>query len=152
MQRVMLAIKKKWPDFNDTVGFFLLSVFLVWLKTYWAYKTSFSLGVSGTLQEFILIINPLPTAIILLSIALYFRGKLAYWLMVLINLIQSIWLFANMLYYREFSDFLSLNIINSGGSVDNNLGKSIAGIISPFDFLVFLDIIILVLLLVFKRI
>ena len=45
-----------------------------------------------------------------------------------------------------------MNIINSGGSVDNNLGKSIAGIISPFDFLVFLDIIILVLLLVFKRI
>lgn len=57
MQRVMLAIKKKWPDFNDTVGFFLLSVFLVWLKTYWAYKTSFSLGVQGTLQEFIRIIN-----------------------------------------------------------------------------------------------
>ncbi|WP_165207021.1 LTA synthase family protein [Weissella sagaensis] len=152
MQRVMLAIKKKWPDFNATVGFFLLSVFLVWIKTYWAYKTSFSLGVKGTLQEFILILNPLPTAIILLSIALYFRGKVAYWLMILINLIQSIWLFANMLYYREFSDFLSLNIINSGGSVENNLGKSIAEIISPFDFLVFLDIIILILLVLFKRI
>ncbi|MCC6122441.1 LTA synthase family protein [Weissella cibaria] len=150
MQRVISAIKKWWPDFNSTVGFFLLSVFLVWLKTYWAYKTKFSLGVSGSLQEFLLFLNPIPTAIILLGIALYFRGRIAYWLMLLINLVQTIWLFANILYYREFSDFLSLNIMNSGGSVENNLSKSIAGIIQGSDFLVFLDIIVLIVLLLTK--
>jgi len=150
MQRVISAIKKRWPDFNATVGFFAISVFLVWLKTYWAYKTNFSLGVSGTLQEFLLFLNPIPTAIILLGIALYFRGRVAYWLMILINLIQSIWLFANMLYYREFSDFLSVSIINSGGSVDNNLSKAIAGIIHLSDFVIFLDIIVLIVLLLTK--
>lgn len=150
MQRVVSVIKKWWPDFNSTVGFFMLSVFLVWLKTYWAYKTNFSLGVQGTLQEFLLFLNPIPTAIILLGIALYFRGRIAYWLMLLINLVQSIWLFANMLYYREFSDFLSLNIMGSGGSVENNLSKSIAGIIHGSDFLVFVDIIVLIVLLLTK--
>ena len=55
-----------------------------------------------------------------------------------------------MLYYREFSDFLSLNIMGSGGSVENNLSKSIAGIIHGSDFLVFVDIIVLIVLLLTK--
>ncbi len=89
------------------------------------------------MQVLISVLNPLPTAILFLSIALYFRGYLAYWLMILMNLIQTLWLFANMLYYREFSDFLSFSIMSSGSSVSENLGKSIAGIIRLSDFLVF---------------
>ncbi len=68
----------------------------------------------------------------------------------IVSLLESMWLFANILYYREFSDFLSLGIIKSSGSVSNNLGLSIVEIIHPTDFLVFLDVIILGLLLVFK--
>lgn len=152
MQRVVSAIKKWWPDFNSTIGFLILSVSLVTIKTYWAYQFEFSLGAKGLLQQFLLFVNPIPTAVILLGIALYFRGKLAYWLMIIINFIQSLWLFSNILYYREFSDFISLNIMKAGGSVQNNLGKAIGEIIHPIDFIVFLDIIILILLLVFKRI
>ena len=150
MKRVFSAIKNWWPGLNSTMGFFLLSVALVWLKTYWAYNTKFNLGVSGGIQEFLLFFNPIPTAVILLGIALYFRGRIAYWLMVLINLLQSVWLFSNILYYREFSDFLSFSIMGSGSSVDNNLSKAISGIINPTDFLVFIDIIILVILLLIK--
>ncbi|MDR3190016.1 MAG: LTA synthase family protein [Lactobacillaceae bacterium] len=147
MQRLMAKLNKWWPDFNSTVGFFILSVFLVTLKTYWAYQVEFSLGAKGPIQQFLLILNPIPTAIILLGIALYFRGRIAYWLMLLINFIQTFWLFANILYYREFSDFISMNILKAGGSVENNLGKSIAGILQPIDFLVYLDIIVLIILL-----
>lgn len=150
MQRVMSAIKKWWPDFNSTIGFLILSVLLVTIKTYWAYQIEFSLGAKGLLQQFLLIVNPIPTAVLLLGIALYFRGKLSYWLMIIINFIQSLWLFSNILYYREFSDFISLNIMKAGGSVQNNLGKAIGEIIHPIDFIVFVDIIILILLLIFK--
>ncbi|MFL1696312.1 LTA synthase family protein [Weissella kandleri] len=145
MQRVMTKLKKWWPDFNSVVGFFILSVFLITLKTYWAYQTAFSLGAKGVLQQFLLVVNPLPTAIVLFGIALYFRGRIAYWLMILLNFIQSAWLFANMLYYREFTDFISLNIAKTSGSL--SLEKAINGIIQPTDFLVFLDIIILIILL-----
>jgi lipoteichoic acid synthase len=151
MQRFFEKIKTWWPDFNSTVGFFILSVFLVWLKTYWAYQTKFNLGATGFLQQFLLVLNPIPTAIILLGIALYFRGRIAYWLMLLINLIQTLWLFANVLYYREFSDFLSFSIIGASGSADNNLDKAIAGILQPTDFLVFVDIILLIILLLWKK-
>lgn len=150
MQRLRATIKKWWPGINSRMGFFILSVFLVWLKTYWAYSTKFNLGATGTIQNFLMFFNPIPTAIILLGIALYFRGRLTYWLMILINFIQSLWLFANILYYREFSDFLSFAIMGSGSSVDNNLQKAIAGIIQSTDFLVFLDIILLIILLAVK--
>jgi lipoteichoic acid synthase len=150
MQRFVTAIKKWWPDFNSTVGFFILSVFLVTLKTYWAYQVEFSLGAKGLLQQFLLVLNPIPTAVILLGIALYFRGRIAYWLMILINTIQTLWLFSNILYYREFTDFISINILKAGGSVQNNLSKAIGGIIQPIDFIVFIDIIVLIGLLLFK--
>jgi lipoteichoic acid synthase len=112
---------------------------------------NFNLGVEGSTQQFLLFLNPIPTAIIFLSISLYFRGVTSYWLAIIFNLIQSIWLFANMLYYREFSDFLSMGILGSGSSTGTNLGKSIAAIIHWTDYLVFIDIVILILLVVFKQ-
>lgn len=142
--------KKFGASLQTTIGFFCLSAFLIWLKTYIVYRTNFTLGAQGTLQHFLLVLNPIGTTLLLLGIALYFRGRIAYWIMLLINLIESLWIFSNVLYYREFSDFLSVAIIGSAGSVDNNLSKSLAGIIHTSDFLMFADIIILVLLLLFK--
>lgn len=142
--------KRFGASLNTTVGFFVLSALLIWLKTYVVYQTDFSLGAKGTLQQFLLILNPIGAILLLLSIALYFRGKVSYWLMMIINLLESVWIFSNILYYREFSDFLSVAIIGSAGSVNNNLSKSLAGIINWQDFLVFADIIILFILLIFK--
>ena len=53
-------------------------------------------------------------------------------------------------YFQEFSDFLSTSIIKTSGSTSDNLGKSIAGITKGTDFLVFLDVVIIVLLIAFK--
>jgi lipoteichoic acid synthase len=145
---------KTWTKSLDTqplVWFFILNIALVWLKTYVNYHLNFRLGVTGPVQHFLLLFNPIPTAIIILGIALYFRGHLANWLLVLFNAIQSMWLFANVLYYREFSDFLSMGILGSGSSTGNNLGKSIAAIIHWSDWLIFVDILILVLLLLFRQ-
>ena len=97
-----------------------------------------------------LLINPLPTAILLIGIGLFFKGRKSYWIMVIIDFLLSLWLFSNILYYREFSDFLSTSIIKTSGSTSDNLGKSIAGITKGTDFLVFLDVVIIVLLIAFK--
>lgn len=67
-------------------------------------------------------------------------------------MLLSIWLFANILYYREFSNFLSLSIIKTSGSTADNLGKSIVGITKPSDFLAFIDVLIVVILLATKLI
>lgn len=132
------------------LGFFTVVVVFFWVKTYLAYITKFNLGVVGPMQKFLLLINPLPTAMLLIGIGLFFKGRKSYWIMVIIDFLLSLWLFSNILYYREFSDFLSTSIIKTSGSTSDNLGKSIAGITKGTDFLVFLDVVIIVLLIAFK--
>ena len=148
---IWLKIKQTMDTSAPLVWFFVLNVVLVWFKTFVNYHMNFNLGADGPTQQFLLFLNPWPTAIILLSIALYFRGVLSYWIAILFNFIQSLWLFANILYYREFSDFLSMGILGSGSSTGNNLGKSIAAIIHWSDYMVFLDIVILIGLVLFKQ-
>ena len=115
--------------FNTRLGFFTLAVVLFCIKTYIIYQTKFTLGAKGGMQQFLLAVNPIPAAILTFGIALYFSGRLSYWLMLVIDLLESIWIFANIVYYREFSDFLSMGTIKGSGSVQNNLGKSLMEII-----------------------
>lgn len=135
---------------HTKLGFFVFVITLFWLKTYFIYLTKFNLGVVGSMQQFLLLFNPLPTAIFLIGIGLFFKGRKSYWIMVVIDFLLSLWLFSNILYYREFSDFLSISIIKSSGSTSDNLGKSIVGITHGTDFLAFIDVAIIVILLAVK--
>ncbi len=122
------------------LGFFTVVTFLFWIKTYMIYVTKFNLGATGRMQHFLLLLNPLPAAVLLFGIGLFFKGRKSYWVIIVIDLILSLWLFANILYYREFSDFLSVSIIKTSGSTSDNLGKSIAGITLASDFWAFGDV------------
>ena len=146
------ALQKLRRGLNTKLGFFLLVVLLFCIKSYWAYQNEFNLGVKGSMQHFLLAFNTIPGALVFLGIALYFRGRLSYWLMLIINALLSTWLFSNILYYREFSDFITFNVIKGSGAASNNLGKSLMGIIRPEDFLVYADVIILALVLLFHLI
>lgn len=146
------ALQKLHRGLNTKLGFFLLVVLLFCIKSYWAYQNEFNLGVKGSMQHFLLAFNTIPGALVFLGIALYFRGRLSYWLMLIINALLSTWLFSNILYYREFSDFITFNVIKGSGAASNNLGKSLMGIIRPEDFLVYADVIILALVLLFHLI
>ena len=146
------ALQKLRRGLNTKLGFFLLVVLLFCIKSYWAYQNEFNLGVKGSMQHFLLAFNTIPGALVFLGIALYFRGRLSYWLMPIINALLSTWLFSNILYYREFSDFITFNVIKGSGAASNNLGKSLMGIIRPEDFLVYADVIILALVLLFHLI
>lgn len=149
MKRFAQKLSSFW---NSRWGFFILAVVLFGAKTYYAYIAKFNLGVKGSMQYLLLALNPLPTTILLFGIALYFKGRKSYIILTIIDFLTSLWLFANILYYREFSDFLTTTLIKGSGSVSNNLGKSVAGIVKPTDFLVFLDVVILIVLLATKLI
>ncbi len=132
------------------LGFFTIVLVTFWLKTYVIYLTKFNLGAEGAMQNFLLFLNPLPSGLLLLGIGLFFKGRKSYWIMIAIDFVHSLWLFANILYYREFSNFLSLSIIKTSGSTADNLGKSIVGITRVTDFLAFIDIVLVILLMVAK--
>ena len=132
------------------LGFFTIVLVTFWLKTYVIYLTKFNLGAEGAMQNFLLFLNPLPAGLLLLGISLFFKGRKSYWILIATDLVLSLWLFANILYYREFSNFLSLSIIKTSGSTADNLGKSIVGITRATDFLTFIDIALVIILMVSK--
>lgn len=132
------------------LGFFTIVLVLFWLKTYFIYLTKFNLGAVGPMQQFLLLINPIPSGMLLLGIGLFFKGRKSYWIILVIDFLLTLWLFANILYYREFSNFLSFSIIKTSGSTSDNLGKSIAGITLASDFLAFADIAVIIVLLATK--
>lgn len=137
---------------SSRLGFFVLAIVMFWAKTLWVYNTRFSLGVDGAFQKMLLAINPLPTTLLLFGIALYMTGRKSYIAVVIVDAITSTWLFANVLYYREFSDFMTFALMKGSSSVSSNLSIAIAGIIKPGDFLIFLDVLILIVLLVVRYI
>lgn len=138
-------IKSNEDNFiNTRIGFFLLAVCLFWIKTLYGYNSDFNLGVQGVYQAIILIINPLATTIFFLGSFLYIKkGRRAYGVLLIVYFIMSLLLYANVLYYREYSDFLSINTMMGVKNVSEGLNKSVLALMKPRDILYWLDFIVL---------
>lgn len=138
---------------NTRLGFFSLAVALFWAKTYLSYTREFSLGVTGAMQQFILLFNPVASTVLFFSIALYFKkSKKAYAALFVIYFLLSALLFANILYYREFSDFLAVTTMLGAGNVAGGLGASTTALLSARDIFYWIDFIFLLGLVLTKKI
>lgn len=137
---------------NSRIGFFGMASLLFWIKTYAAYLLEFSLGVSGPIQQFILLINPVAITVILFSIALYFKkSSRAYIALFVIMAITSMILYFNIMFYREFSDFLTMNILLGSNNVSGAVVSSTVAMMRPWDFIYWVDFIFLLTALLYKR-
>lgn len=118
-----------------------------------AYTLDFHLSLENALQHFILIINPIATTLLLLSVGLYVRRKKpAYITMMVIYFIMTALLFSNAVYYREFTDFITINTMLGAGKVASGLGESAMKLFRPYDILYWIDFVLLVFALATKRI
>lgn len=146
--------KIKLPKFvNSRLGFFGLLTILLWVKNIAAYLTEFKLGVESFQQYLILFINPIATTIFMLSIALYVKGKKSsYITMLVIYSLMTLLLFSNIVYYREFTDFITINTMLGAGQVSSGLGETAIKLFRPYDILYWIDIIALVVLFARKKI
>lgn len=146
--------KIKLPKFvNSRLGFFGLLTILLWVKNIAAYLTEFKLGVESFQQYLILFINPIATTIFMLSIALYVKGKKSsYITMLVIYSLMTLLLFSNIVYYREFTDFITINTMLGAGQVSSGLGETAIKLFRPYDILYWIDIIALVVLFTRKKI
>lgn len=148
---MLKKINFKWV--NKRLGFFALLAVLMWIKNLFAYTVDFHLSLENALQHFILIINPIATTLLLLSLGLYIRRKkLSYSIMMAIYIFMTILLFANAVYYREFTDFITINTFLGAGKVASGLGESALKLFRPYDLLYWIDVIFLIFALVTKRI
>ncbi len=144
-------MKQRLIDFYRKYGCIIfLAILLMWAKTYISYHIDFNLGVKGWFQHIILLINPFAGAVFLLSFSFFTKNvKRGHKILFSLYVFYSILLYANVLYYREFTDFLTLTTIFESSSIfvgTGNLITSTVALMKWHDFMYLVDVIFLLLL------
>lgn len=133
--------KKEWPKHSILA----IAIVATWLQTYIVYKTAFSITIDNPLQEFILFINPLSLLLFLYGAVLFFKSEKAKNRYLLaMALITSIILYANVAFYRFFSDFITLPLLFQTQNF-GDLKSSAAASIYWTDIFYFSDFLIILL-------
>ncbi|WP_034528267.1 LTA synthase family protein [Secundilactobacillus oryzae] len=149
----MKAIKTFWEQRNTRLGFFSWLVFLFWLKTLLTYFVDFRLGVTSIFQWFILVINPFATTILLFGIALYLKkSRLFYPIIIIIDIANTVLLYLNVIYFREFTDFMTISTMTGYSKVNQGLSGSSLALTNVHDLFYWLDIVLIVGFLLFRKV
>ncbi len=119
------------------------AILMLWIKTYITYKTSFDLDIENGMQELILFINPLCFLMLIFGIGLFLKDKRRPKFIIITAFLISVVLYGNVMYYREFTDFLTIALLFQASNL-GDLGGSILSLVTPFDFLFFIDLPILI--------
>jgi len=101
----------------------------------------------------IMIINPIGFTAIFLTLSLFIKRKKYFYIGLLIfTFLGSLLVYANVLYYREFTDYLTINTLVGGAGMVGK-GFAISSIASSIvDIIYWIDIIVFALLIIFKKI
>jgi len=136
------------------IGFVVLLVALTWAKTQMANILDFKLFADATpVQYLTLLLNPIPFALLLIGVSLYFKSsKIFYPVALLMYIANLVLLQVNMIYYREFSDFMSFNVMMGYDKVNQGLGASGFALSTPHDIFLWIDLLILLVLVLFRRV
>lgn len=138
---------------NTRLGFILTLLVLYWLKTMWAYHVDFSLGLENPYQLLLSIINPIPLGLLLLGLSLYIkRTRVFYIVSWIIYTILNLLLISNAIYFREFSDFITVSAILASSKVSAGLGDSALNLLRVWDIIYIIDYIVLLALFATKKI
>jgi len=125
---------------STRLGFVLTLLCFYWLKTMWAYTVDFNLDIQGFYQAFLAFVNPIPLGLLFIGLALYFkRSTIFYGFSIFVYILLFIWLFSNAVYYREFSDFVTVNTMMASSSVSAGLGEAALGLFRPWDIIYLID-------------
>lgn len=99
----------------------------------------FNIELENKMQEFILFINPFVSAFLIFAVAVWFSKpsrQMKY--LRYTALILSLIIFANLVFYRQFTDFITVPQLFMGSNMAD-LGSSILTLIKPYDILLFSD-------------
>lgn len=120
------------------LAFWIVLAFL-WVKTIIVGVTEFQISIQNFNQLIILLLNPLPLLLAIITIILMRKkGRQTVYLLIFMGIASSL-LYANVLYYREFTDFITLSLIFMGNNM-GDLGSSIQTLVNGYDLLFFIDI------------
>lgn len=145
----MIIVNQLKKLFQHRVLLVLLASFFFWLKTIFAYSIDFSLGVEGSMQYFILWINPIATTLLLFGLSLYIKdSKKGLIALFTIDLLNTFLLYCNIIFYREFTDFITVKSALGFSKVSQGLSGSSFSLMKPHDILYWIDLLIFAVLLI----
>ena len=138
----MLGMKlNKLPKHSILV----IAIVTTWIKTYITYQTSFDMKIENTMQQLILLINPLAFLLFIYGISLFFKtAKVRNRYMITVSAILSVVLYGNVAFYRFFNDFITLPVLFQTSNF-GDLGNSAASSIYWYDIFYFTDVVLLIL-------
>lgn len=138
---------------QNRLAIVLTAVFFFWMKTIIAYYADFSLGVEGTIQYFILWINPIATTLLFFGLSLYIKKpKPALAILLIIDILNTLLLYLNIIFYREFTDFITVKSVLGFSKVSQGLSGSSFSLMKLHDVLYWLDIAVFIGLLVWLKV
>ncbi|MDE4084802.1 LTA synthase family protein [Planococcus maritimus] len=120
-----------------------IAIIATWLKTYAVYQIGFSITIDNAMQEFILFLSPLSFLLFVYGVSLFIKKpRLRHLYVLAFAAISSIVLYANVAFYRFFTDFITLPVLFQTNNF-GDLGSSAAASIYFSDILYFTDVIII---------
>ncbi|MCD8508644.1 MAG: LTA synthase family protein [Bacillus sp. (in: Bacteria)] len=122
--------------------FMLICLLLIWFKTFLASILTFDTNFNQFIEILLFIFNPLLFLFVIFGLGLYLKPKLQTKYFFLASAAITGILYANVVYYREFSDILTLPMLLMSNNM-GDLSTSIFALIHWADILYFIDIIIL---------
>ncbi|QIL51244.1 LTA synthase family protein [Weissella coleopterorum] len=139
---------------KSRLGFIILLVFLFWLKSMMAYIMDFHLFSGASIIQIItIIINPLPLPLLFIGLAFYFRkSRYFYPIAIFMAFLNTLLLYLNVIYYREFTDFMSVSTMLGYNKVNQGLSASGLALANIHDLFFWLDFVIIIGLFLFKKI
>lgn len=139
--------KMKGSDasFKKMIYFIVFAMF--WLKMTFIQGGIFTLDVENMNQVAILAFNPLSSIFLLFGIGVLIGGRRG---LLGAYILGSILLYVNVLFYREYNDFITIPML---GQVANlaGLGGSITNILSATDIFLFVDVLAAIFLLIYLK-
>ncbi|MFS0672810.1 LTA synthase family protein [Ornithinibacillus sp. 179-J 7C1 HS] len=122
---------------------YVVATLLFGIKTYLVYRFLFTLELENTMQEFILFVNPFVSAFLIFAISVWIKRperQMKYLRYTI--LLGTLIIYANLVFYRSFSDFITIPQLMQGGNM-GDLGSSILSLIKIYDILLFVDVVVI---------
>ncbi|WP_096186651.1 LTA synthase family protein [Evansella halocellulosilytica] len=117
----------------------LLCLTIIWLKTFIVSEVTFHININKFLEAVIFAFNPLVFLIALFSIGLLLKPKFQFIYYFSVSLLLSVILYSNVVYYREFSDIITLPLLLMSANM-GDLSTSIVELIHWTDVIYFIDL------------
>ena len=127
-----------WPKHSVLI----IGIVATWITTYIGYTSSFNMAIDNMMQHFILLMNPLSFLLFVYGIALFIKStKRRNRYILTVSVMTSIVMFANAVFYRFFTDFITLPVLFQTSNF-GDLSSSTLSNMSLLDIFFFTDVLI----------